>query len=168
TVCILAPIAEEFIFRKLLIDRLARYGQWVAVFTSALLFGLFHGNFSQFFYAFGAGLVFGYVYIKTGKVWYTMLLHGIINTIPFLLMPLIEGVGGLGLLLFTGLLLLCIAIAGGTLLIVNLARKRIRFTPRVSILPQKGWGKIIFLNPGMICLLIGCAGYFCISIFTPA
>ena len=47
---IIAPILEELFFRKLLIDRMRRHGDFAAIFTSALLFGLFHQNFSQFFY----------------------------------------------------------------------------------------------------------------------
>jgi membrane protease YdiL (CAAX protease family) len=44
---VLAPIIEEFIFRKVLIDRLRPYGDLLAVVTSALIFGLIHGNLSQ-------------------------------------------------------------------------------------------------------------------------
>ena len=44
-------------FRKLLIDRIVPFGQRVAVVVSGLAFGLFHGNFYQFFYAFSLGAV---------------------------------------------------------------------------------------------------------------
>ena len=50
---ILAPIVEEFIFRKLMIDRTAQYGEKIAIFLSAFAFGLLHQNLFQFFYAFG-------------------------------------------------------------------------------------------------------------------
>lgn len=76
---ILAPLVEEFVFRRTLIDRMRRYGGKTAVILSALLFGLFHGNLSQFFYAFGLGLVFGYIYLNTGKLRYTVIAHMIIN-----------------------------------------------------------------------------------------
>ena len=76
---ICAPVFEEFACRKQIIDRTRQYGEKTAVFLSALVFGLLHQNFFQFFYAFGLGLVFGYIYIRTGRLRYTMLLHGIIN-----------------------------------------------------------------------------------------
>ncbi|MCQ2507881.1 MAG: CPBP family glutamic-type intramembrane protease [Dorea sp.] len=76
---ILAPLIEEFIFRKTLITRLQLYGEKVAVITSAVMFGLIHGNFSQFFYATALGLIFGYVYIRSGKLRYSVGLHMIIN-----------------------------------------------------------------------------------------
>lgn len=79
TVGICAPVFEELIFRKFLIDRVVKYGEWVAIITSALMFGLFHGNFSQFFYATLLGGIFAYVYIRTGKVWITIIYHMIIN-----------------------------------------------------------------------------------------
>ena len=76
---ILAPLIEEFIFRRTLIDRMRPYGEKLAVVTSAVMFGLFHGNLSQMFYAFALGLVFGYVYLRTGKLRCTVGLHMIIN-----------------------------------------------------------------------------------------
>ena len=78
-VCIVAPIGEEFVFRKLIIDRTHKYGGAVSIFLSALMFGLVHANFYQFYYAFLIGLVLGYVYYSTGKVWYTIALHAVIN-----------------------------------------------------------------------------------------
>ena len=87
---ILAPIMEELIFRKLVLDRLAGYGPAVAMFVSALVFGLAHGNFYQFFYAFLLGLIFAYIYLRTGKVRYSMMLHMMVNfcgsVIPILLL----------------------------------------------------------------------------------
>lgn len=78
---ICAPIAEELVFRKLLIDRAVRYGEGTAVLLSGLLFGLFHGNLSQFAYAFTLGLFLGFIYVKTGKVRYSIILHMLINFI---------------------------------------------------------------------------------------
>ena len=79
TTVIAAPIFEEIIFRKLLIDRMGSFGEKTAIIASALAFGLVHGNFSQFFYAFGVGLLFGYVYCKTKNIWYTIAMHMVIN-----------------------------------------------------------------------------------------
>ena len=79
TAGILAPIFEELIFRKFLIDRTYRYGEWVAIFTSGLMFGLFHGNFAQFFFTTLIGGLFAYIYIRTGRIWYTMGLHAVLN-----------------------------------------------------------------------------------------
>ena len=77
---ILAPIFEELMFRKILIDHLAVKGQLVAILASGLMFGLFHGNFHQAFFAAFIGCLFAYIYIKTGKIIYTIILHMFLNT----------------------------------------------------------------------------------------
>ena len=76
---VIAPIGEELIFRKLLIDRLSPFGEVQAVIFSAVSFGLFHGNFHQFFYAALLGAVLGYVYVKTKNIWYSVIMHAVIN-----------------------------------------------------------------------------------------
>ena len=88
-VVIIGPIVEELIFRKAMIDRLSVYGDRIAVVASAFAFGLFHGNFYQLFYATALGLVLGYVYTKTRRSIYNILLHIIVNfmgSIPAILL----------------------------------------------------------------------------------
>lgn len=76
---ICAPIMEELIFRKLIVDRTVRYGQGTAVLLSGLMFGLFHGNLNQFVYAFAIGMFFAFLYVKTGRIKYTIGIHMIVN-----------------------------------------------------------------------------------------
>ena len=78
-ISIIGPIFEEFFFRKLLIDRTIKYGAKLSIILSALMFGLFHGNLNQFFYTFLIGGFFAYVYVKTGKLIYPILLHILVN-----------------------------------------------------------------------------------------
>ena len=79
TMILAAPTLEELLFRKFLIDRTARFGEKNAILFSALAFGMFHCNVYQIFYAFGIGLIFGYIYVRTRNIRYTMLLHFLIN-----------------------------------------------------------------------------------------
>lgn len=76
---ICAPILEELIFRKLIVDRAVRYGQGVAVVVSGLMFGLFHGNLNQFAYAAAIGMFLAFLYVKTGNIKITISLHMLIN-----------------------------------------------------------------------------------------
>lgn len=78
---IIGPIVEEIIFRKLLIDRIRPYGEKIAVFFPALIFGLVHGSLYQFFYAFLIGTVLSYIYVKTGKIIYSTIIHCLINLV---------------------------------------------------------------------------------------
>lgn len=86
---IIGPIFEEWIFRKELISRLRRYGEKTAIVVSALMFGLFHMNLFQFFYAFALGLVFGYVYTRTSQLRYSIGMHMIINCMGGVIAPLV-------------------------------------------------------------------------------
>lgn len=66
---ILAPIGEELLFRGFALRTLRPYGRRFAVFGSAFLFGLFHGNLLQTPYAFLMGLVLGYVAVEYSLGW---------------------------------------------------------------------------------------------------
>ena len=90
-VVILAPIAEELVFRKMLVDRVYKYGELLAALTSGLMFGLFHGNFQQFVYAFGLGVFFAFIYIRTGKIIYTIIFHICINFLGTAVASLVMG-----------------------------------------------------------------------------
>ena len=81
TVGILPAIFEELLFRKFLIDRTIRYGEFVSCAMSGIMFGLWHGNFQQFFFAFFIGVLFSFVYIRTGRIIYTMILHASLNVV---------------------------------------------------------------------------------------
>ena len=85
---ILGPILEELIFRKFVIDHTSKYGFGASILLSALTFAIFHGNFQQFFYALGLGILFGYIYANTGKLRYTIGLHMLYNLYASALMPL--------------------------------------------------------------------------------
>jgi len=88
TVGIVVPILEELIFRRLVINATCKYGYGAAIMISAFTFAVYHGNFVQFFYAFGLGLLFAYIYCKTGKLRYTVLLHMGYNLYAAMIIPL--------------------------------------------------------------------------------
>ncbi|MCI6919853.1 MAG: CPBP family intramembrane metalloprotease [Lachnospiraceae bacterium] len=79
-VCVGAPIFEELIFRKALVDRAIYCGEGIAIAMSGVMFGLFHGNLNQFVYAAALGAFFAFIYVRTGKIRYTMILHAMVNS----------------------------------------------------------------------------------------
>ncbi len=181
---ILAPMIEEFVFRKQLIDRMRPYGEKAAIFTSAVMFGLFHGNLSQLFYAAALGLVFGYVYVKTGKLRYSMGLHMIINFLGGVVGPMFlehldfTALGNLGQFDFSALmpmlpwviafglyslLLFGLAIAG--LVILCIYAKKIRLAPGELQLPGSTLWKAVCGNVGMIMLLLACLAMIASTFF---
>ena len=64
-----------------MIDRTIRHGEFISCAMSGIMFGLWHGNFQQFFYAFFVGVLFAFVYIRTGNIIYTMILHASMNLV---------------------------------------------------------------------------------------
>lgn len=66
---LLAPVAEEFLFRGYILRTLRPFGKKFAVFGSAFLFGLFHGNLLQTPYAFLMGLLLGYITVEYSIGW---------------------------------------------------------------------------------------------------
>lgn len=72
-------LTEEFVFRGVIMQPLRRYGDWFAIVSSAVIFGLAHGNIIQTPFAFIAGLALGYVSVVTGSMWVNILLHFLNN-----------------------------------------------------------------------------------------
>lgn len=76
SVGILAPIAEELVFRGLVYRRLQDWmAPWLAILLSSLLFGWYHGNVVQFVYALLTGMLFALMYYRTGTLGAAMAGH---------------------------------------------------------------------------------------------
>ncbi len=189
-IALLAPILEEILFRKLLCRYLLPLGEGYAIVLSAAIFGLAHGNFFQFFYAFGLGCIFALIYIKTGKLRYTILYHMFINLLggvfaPWLLerldlenlavlldemmasttpdLSLLEPYAiPLLLLLAYELFMYGAAIAG--LILLFRARKQHSLDAGILPPPRKGRVGNIFLNAGVATALTVFAGLFLLSL----
>ena len=73
---IIAPVAEEMIFRWLIYLRLRDYMRMgAAAVISGLIFGIYHGNLVQAVYASLLGIVFAYILDISGCLWSSVLLH---------------------------------------------------------------------------------------------
>ena len=81
---LIPAIFEELLYRGLVLGNLIPFGRGFAVVFSALMFGIMHQNPAQLFYATAAGLVLGYVYIKTESFLMCVIIHFINNFISVL------------------------------------------------------------------------------------
>ena len=95
---ILAPLAEEVVFRgailRTLLGIMSKKNQWVAIFISAALLGLAHFNEAQFVNALLMGLHLGWMSYRTGSLVPGILLHWVNNTMAYVLaniMPQSDG-----------------------------------------------------------------------------
>lgn len=182
-VAILAPIMEELVFRKLLVDKLYKYGEGLTIIFSGLMFGLFHGNFAQFFYAFALGVYFAYIYMRTGRIRYTIYIHMFINGIGAFASIIVskldieyiqellfsgrveeymayvtENMAAVGLLALYGFIVLCVSFVGLILMIVF--HKKFHIDTIATALPKGTGARSLFGNPGMIGFIL----FFVISI----
>ncbi len=180
-VVIMAPVVEEILCRKLIVDHTLKYGEWTAILFSGLIFALIHGNFFQFFYAFALGMLMAFIYVRTGKLRYTIIFHMIINTIGGFLPALLlrnmdiealenitseqimsaspEEMTGILLLMIRLLVMLAyvfidygMAIAGIILLFVFI--KKMVVTVKPMNIPKGQRLNCMFVNTGMILFFI--------------
>ena len=176
-VCIIAPIGEEFIFRKLIVDRTQAFGELSACIISGIIFGLFHGNLRQAIYAAPLGMVLAYVYIKTRNLIYPILMHMTVNlfgsvVVPNLALYALDGIDALekgpitpelisenilSLLIYLGIFGIggAILIGGIVAFIVLLCKKKIRFSKQ-TILKDTNFKLIPYVlsSPGAIVMLV--------------
>ncbi len=170
-VVICAPIMEELLFRKTLIDRTAQFGEGISIVFSGLVFGLFHGNLVQFGYAFLLGVFFGFIYIKTKNIVYPIILHVVINffgsflgsiimdlsginNIPVdateseMMAILMENAGGMIIYLGYALLLIILVITGIVLFVKN--RKNFVLSSGEITIEKGSRFTTMIVNVGMI------------------
>ncbi len=154
-----APVFEEYLFRKLICDRVIKYGEGCAVVVSGLVFGLFHMNFNQFFYAFFLGCFLAFLYVKTGNLKYTILLHMVLNFFGSVLGGIILSLDqtdpfSLVISAVYSLCIYAIGISGIVLLIVK--RHRLTLNPGEIVLEKGQRFQTVILNVGMLlfCLVL--------------
>lgn len=120
SVAVAPALFEEFLFRGAIMGSLLKYGKSFAIFTSAIIFSLVHGNLVQIPFAFMVGLVLGFIALKTNSIWTAVIVHflnnfisvcldyagdlineDVLNGIYIILLAVIIMVGFIGLYLLT-------------------------------------------------------------------
>ncbi|NLC18344.1 MAG: CPBP family intramembrane metalloprotease [Clostridiales bacterium] len=140
---LIAPIIEELIFRKYMLNKLRRFGDLPAILITGLSFGIIHFNLHQFFYAAVLGFLFAYITIRSNTVKYSIILHMMINSIGAItsFFVLKESVSIIAVMLLT-LWVFTAIILGIVFFTLNF--KKIRFEP--AMVPIRA--RAVFLNPG--------------------
>lgn len=84
TLIVIAPLAEEILFRGFLYGKLRRrLPIWVAMLVTSLLFGLVHGQWNVGVDVFALSLVLCGLRETTGSIWAGVLLHMLKNSVAF-------------------------------------------------------------------------------------
>ena len=114
-----APIFEELLCRKFIIDRVRKYGEGMAILVSGLMFGIIHGTVSQTFMAAACGVFWAYIYVRTGKIKYTIILHMLENTLSTIIGVLAKEFPDFAYYLKVEKFMYLVAMAGFVMWIVN-------------------------------------------------
>ena len=84
---LLAPLAEELVFRGAILRALLQWCSkpWVGIVLSALLFAVAHMNPAQFPHAFLIGLLLGWMYYRTDSIIPGIVYHWINNSVAYVM-----------------------------------------------------------------------------------
>ena len=86
---IMAPLAEEVVFRGAVLRTLLKMMEdkwhWIAILISALIFGAFHGNMAQFVHGTLIGLLIGWMYYRTKSIVPGLVFHFVNNSIAYVM-----------------------------------------------------------------------------------
>ena len=87
TLCLLAPLVEELVFRGAVLRSLlgSLGNRWAAITLSAVIFAAVHLNPVQMPHAFLVGLLLGWMYSRTGSILPGVAVHWVNNTVAYAL-----------------------------------------------------------------------------------
>jgi len=149
---IVAAVAEEIIYRKLLLQPLRKFGDAQAIVISAVLFAALHGNFTQFLYALTGGLILGVVTVRANSLVPAIILHAANNIFVMLMLYADETTR-----LDTGMFIPILVIVGVFMTVVLFRYGQFAASndcAENSELSSKERLRIIATNPAVIILLI--------------
>jgi len=84
SIVVMPALIEEFMFRYIMLNALKKYGHTFAIVATSILFGFLHARTSAFFYATAIGFFLAYVAIKTKSIWFSVILHALVNFTAFI------------------------------------------------------------------------------------
>ena len=126
SVSVFAPLFEEWLCRGMVLRGLLQKTHPAsAILVSAAFFAVLHMNPWQALPAFLLGILFGYVYYKTGSLKLTMLMHCVNNTmaVVFSKIPSLEEAEGFADVLspwaYAGVLVACVAFVAATAVVLR-------------------------------------------------
>lgn len=165
-ITVMAPLVEEWIFRKMLLNRVRFLGDRGAIVFTAVLFGLMHGNVSQTIFATIIGLVLGYAAVKTGRIVHCILIHMIVNSYSVLAALLAAGTeagsmlsryAGYSFLTLLGLSVFAFMIGAVIILILKWNKAVYRKGNIPDGIAGSALYRVVYLNPGMVLMYLFCA-----------
>ena len=189
-IVILAPVLEEFLFRRIICSKLLALGEGYAIFLSGAIFALVHGNLYQIPYAFLVGSFLAFIYIKTGRLVYTILYHMLLNFIGTVIAPWVSATANLEETMDTAVEMLTsfnvdispevltkllivsvystvimgLSVLGIVLFFIAKKRKRLALEQGILPPPKKHRVANLFFNGGVVAAIVFFSFYLIISL----
>lgn len=177
-VCIFGPILEELLFRGVVLEAVRPYNERFAIVFSSLIFGIMHGNISQAVNGFLIGLVLGALYVRSGSLVPSTVMHMLMNSVTSVVAVMMYSNPNLVEELTSGSFeaLAGLPAAG---IVINLAIRVITFPAGIAIIAvtaSKGFGlrkanaagksraaSLVFSSPAWIAVIIGYAAVIAVN-----
>ena len=153
---IIPGLVEEYACRGVIMGILLPYGEGFALLSTAIIFGVMHGNFEQMPFAFLVGIILGYIRIKSGSLWPCILVHSLNN-----LFSVLVQFAGFYIsvqernVLQLGLLVLSFIVGLVATFVFTKNESALRLDKKVTYIKEKDKYKWFFTSPVMIVALLG-------------
>ena len=147
------PIIEEYVFRKLFADKLLKHGELLFMLTSSFCFSIVHGvslGIPQILYTFILGMIWSYVYIKSGNRLVPIILHSLSNLFGSVIIQSLQSVSQIAVSIYS----MCIMLMGIVGIILFFSNKKKIKIDNDNKLITKLALKDIFFNKGILFYII--------------
>ncbi len=157
---LIPALLEEFAFRGVVLQSLRRYGDWFAIVSSAVLFGLVHGKMTQIPFAVIAGVAMGYCAVVTGSLRPGIAVHFMNNFVSVIVTLASARLGEGASVMISNVLVYAFIGLGLVMLIIYLLRKPNAMRLRPARDPSlRGKGRALFLAPVLLIAVLWLGWY---------
>ncbi len=154
---VVPALVEEFACRGIVMGSLRKFGDLFAIVCSSVVFGVMHGNFQQIPFAFFTGLCLGFIAVKTGSIWISVLVHFLNNFISVLIDYSFNVMSITGQNIIYGIYLLLALVAGLIALILLKDKNDVfDFKPKKLATSTKKLYKWFFTSATIIIFFVIC------------
>lgn len=157
---LIPALLEEFAFRGVVLQSLRRYGDWFAIVSSAVLFGLVHGKMTQIPFAVIAGVAMGYCAVVTGSLRPGIAVHFMNNFVSVIVTLASARLGEGASVMISNVLVYAFIGLGLVMLVIYLLRKPNAMRLRPARDPSlRGKGRALFLAPVLLIAVLWLGWY---------
>ncbi len=154
-IAVIPALFEEFAFRGVFLSKLKKHGTGFALVTSSVVFGVLHAAPISIIFATLAGLIMGYVYVKTNNLWASIAVHFLNNGFAVVQEELYTHYTDEAVITMVNMVFYAVIAVGVICAIILIATKNI--TEFKNPTPEIGFGSKIgafLINPSTIIFFI--------------